>query len=209
MPNLEIQKNILVPFLTNENAMEILLYLIIGHLIGDFLLQSSSLVAYKQRSIYGLLLHILMIMISHTTLLIPYLKSDKIAFGLVFIFVLHFIIDYTKIELNMQTKYPIIPFALDQLAHFITIFLAYFIIRNETPLFFIEQWWFEIIYQNIPLLLYFAGVIFFSYTMDIVYLTFKLQKDPSYKYKRGYFDMLVRVSVFALIYLIYSAYFTN
>ena len=91
-----------------------------------------------------------------------------------------------------------------QLAHFIILFSAYFFINNIEPTLFLKHWWFESLYQNITLLTYFAGVIFFSYTLDIVYLTLKLQKEPSYKYKRGYFDMLIRVSLFALIYIFYS-----
>lgn len=121
---------------------------------------------------------------------------------------MHFLIDHFKIKLNFSNKYPIIPFTLDQIAHFSTLFLAYIIIQNETPLLFTEKWWFESLYQNETLLAYFAGVIFFSYALDIVYLTIRLQKHPKYKYKRGYFDMLIRVSLFALIYIIYSIYFT-
>ncbi len=190
-----------------ESSILILLYLIIGHLIGDFLLQSSRLVAFKHRSVYGILLHILIVLVSQTLLLLPYLNSGKVAFALVLIGALHFFIDYTKVKLDIKTKYPIIPFSLDQIAHFVTLILAYLIIREEIPLIFTEKWWFESLYQNATLLAYFAGVIFFSYTLDIVHLTLKLQKEPNYIYKRGYFDMLVRVSVFVLIYITYSMHF--
>ncbi len=186
-----------IPFL-------ILLYLIIGHLVGDFLLQPSRLVVYKQRSTYGVLLHSLIVLISQTLLLVPYLTSSKVALALIGIGVLHFVIDYTKIKIKKGKKYPIVPFTLDQIAHFTVLIAACFIIKNELPTLFTDSWWFSSLYQNTTLLAYFAGVVFCSYTLDIVYLTIKLQKDPNYKYKRGYFDMLVRVAVFALIYIGYS-----
>lgn len=50
-------------------------------------------------------------------------------------------------------------------------------------------------------------MILTSYTWDIVLLTIKLQKNPKYKYKRGYFDMLLRVAIFALIYILYNLIF--
>lgn len=182
----------------------ILLYLIIGHLVGDFFLQPSGLVAYKQKSIYGILLHALIILIAQSLLLLPYLNSFKVASILIGIGVLHFAIDYAKIKIKKWKELPIIPFLLDQITHFIVIFGAYWTIKNETPVFFKKSWWFDSLYENTTLLVYFAGVIFFSYTLDIAYLTFKLQKNPNYQYKRGYFDMLLRVAGFALIYIGYS-----
>lgn len=189
-----------------EKTLLISLYLIIGHLIGDFLLQSSALVAYKHRSVYGIILHSLIIWFSHTLLFIPYLNSLKVFLIVTAVAFLHFCIDYTKIQLKFKNKYPIIPFLLDQLAHFIVLIFATIVLKNSEPQLFLTSWWFEILYQNETLLTYFAGVIFFSYTLDIVYLTFKLQKNANYQYKRGYFDMLLRVSFFALIYTLYSAY---
>lgn len=182
----------------------IFLYLILGHLVGDFLLQPSGLVIYKQKSLYGILLHSLIILIAQTVFLIPYLDSLKVGLVLIGIGVLHFGIDYLKIRIKKGLDYPIIPFTLDQITHFTVLLGACYLIKKNIPTFFLESWWFQSLYQNTTLLTYFAGVIFFSYTLDIVHLTFKLQKNPNYKYKRGYFDMLVRVAGFALIYIGYS-----
>lgn len=182
----------------------ILLYLILGHLVGDFFLQPSALVVYKQRSIYGIMLHALIILIAQVLLLIPYLGSIKIVFILICIGILHFVIDYLKIKIKKGQKHPIMPFLIDQIAHFIVLLGVCTLIKNEAPVFFLNSWWFQSLYANLTLLIYFAGVIFFSYTLDIVYLTFKLQKDPNYTYKRGYFDMIIRVAGFALIYIGYS-----
>ena len=148
----------------------------------------------------------MVIWFSQALLLIPYLRSLKVFITVTIIAFLHFWVDYSKIKLKIKSKYPIIPFTLDQIAHFTILIAGYFILKNEEPVSFLNSWWFESLYQNVTLLAYFAGVIFFSYTLDIVYLTIKLQKQPDYKYKRGYFDMLIRVSLFALIYIIYSAY---
>lgn len=187
----------------------IILYLIIWHLVWDFLLQTSKLVAYKKKSIYGIMLHSLIIWLAQSLLLLPYLTSLKVIVTVTSIAVIHFIIDFSKIKLNIKSKYPIIPFSIDQLAHFSILIWAWVILENSNAVKFQNSWWFESLYQNQILLTYFAGVIFFSYTLDIVYLTLKLQKDPEYKYHRGYFDMLIRVSIFALFYMIYAAYVGN
>ena len=189
-----------------EEYSLILLYLIIGHLVGDFLLQTSKLVAYKKSCTFGIILHCLVIWASQFLLLLPYTASIKIWLVVSLVAILHFIIDYSKIKIKKPPQFPIIPFSIDQLLHFIVLLLAYGIIKNESAVLFTDSWWFESLYQNQSLLIYFAGVIFFSYTFDIVLLTFKLQKNPQYQYSRGYFDMIIRVSVFALIYLVFSVY---
>lgn len=180
----------------------IFIYLIIGHLVGDFLFQTSRLVEYKQRNIYGIVLHCLIIWFSQSLLLLPYLFSLKVWLTVTLISLLHFVIDFTKIKLKNKTnvRLPIIPFTIDQILHFSVLYFAYLLLKNELPLLFKNSWWFESLYQNQALLIYFSGVIFFSYALDIVFLTFKLQKNKHYKYQRGYFDMLLRVALFALIY---------
>lgn len=192
-----------------EKVSLIFIYLIIGHLLGDFLLQTSRLVTFKQKSIFGIILHCLIIWISQAILLLPYLFSLEVWGTITLIAIIHFGIDFSKIALKekTKTKIPLIPFTLDQVAHFIVLYLGYLFIKNQEPLWFTNSWWFESLYQNTALLVYFSGIIFFSYSLDIVLLTFKLQKDPNYKYKRGYFDMLIRVAIFALVYMVISLMF--
>ena len=102
-----------------EKSVLILLYLIIGHLIGDFLLQTSRLVTYKRNNFYGIILHGLIVLFSHIFLFLPYLFSLKICITLLFVGFLHFYIDFNKIKLNIKTKYPIIPFAISTFYNFI------------------------------------------------------------------------------------------
>lgn len=165
------------------------------------------MVAFKNRSVYGILLHSIIIFIAQALFLLPYLFSGQVWLMLVILTLAHFGIDYSKIKIKKPQKFPIIPFLLDQLAHFMILFLVYSALKNSLPILFLETWWFESLYQNKPLLIYTIGIILSSYTLDIVFLTIKLQKKPDYKYERGYFDMLIRVAIFALIYVLYNLIF--
>lgn len=107
------------------------LLLILAHLISDFLLQPASLIKWKAKSIFGVLVHALIILLVSLAFVFPYLK-----FSLTWLLILalafsHFLIDQSKIWYEKKTKNEgWTPFLIDQLLHLLVIFLVSFYLRR-------------------------------------------------------------------------------
>lgn len=104
-------------------------YLILGHLLGDFVFQSGKLVVWKNKSLLGLSVHILIHLAVNTLLLLPLiLQNPWIITTIVSIYAAHFLIDHAKIsyEAKRKPKNNLPPFIIDQILHFIVIAVAVF-----------------------------------------------------------------------------------
>ena len=182
--------------------MLIFLYFFTGHLIGDFLFQTNCIVKWKQSSIWGVLIHSFLVFLGTIITFIPYLHSINIWEMLFINAVLHFFIDYGKVKYEKKfiKQNPIYIFLLDQILHIciITILIKYFS-ENLYPKYFIHTWWFNL-YTNTALILYITGFLFFSYTCDILYFIFSINKQKN-TYQRAYFFMILRIFIFACIFL--------
>ena len=98
-------------------------YLLLGHLIGDFVLQTDKIAENKGRHRKWNLLHVLVVTLC--TLLFTY-PFGNIVFGMVLLNgVTHFFLDYYKARITIKLRLPdLAGFLLDQSIH---IFLLYFI----------------------------------------------------------------------------------
>ncbi|MBI4975237.1 DUF3307 domain-containing protein [Candidatus Peregrinibacteria bacterium] len=102
-------------------------YLILGHLLGDFILQPAKLVEWKMRSKKGIFVHALIHFITNLVIFSPliyngYTAMIPISFGVSFI---HFWIDSAKISYDLRHDNKVTPFVLDQLLHLVVIIMAY------------------------------------------------------------------------------------
>jgi len=184
--------------------MLIFLYFFIGHVIGDFLFQTSQIVRWKQASNWGIALHVALVFIATAFMLIPYWESSIIWIAMIANVIIHFFVDKIKIWAEQQKicKSVLKGFWLDQLAHFLTIvFIVYFIPKNIEPTLLLDSWWFEY-YEQVNLLLYIAGFLFFSYAMDIIYFINRLHKGEFTPYSRSYYSMIVHVFAFACLFVL-------
>lgn len=103
--------------------LTLLLKLLLAHLIGDFALQTKTMVLRRKDNVGYLLLHILI----HIALLVGFLWKDKEQYALVIatIAISHLAIDSLKIW--MEEKFPRNPFLLfviDQILHISIIFIV-------------------------------------------------------------------------------------
>lgn len=115
----------------------ILSYLILAHLIGDFLLQPKKLVDWKIKSKWGTFVHVLIHTIAGTIILSPFLINGYIQLIYVILAVnfLHFWIDEAKINYALTHDNKVKPFIVDQLLHFVVLIIAYLAVLNmEFPL---------------------------------------------------------------------------
>jgi len=109
--------------------MDPILYLLLGHYLGDFGMQSDETAGNKRNSIVVLTRHVVTYTLSiAAVLVIYYLVESPAQFGwefigvcLLVIFVIHWIQDYSKLHLLPDTKQT---YYFDQVMH---VALLYFV----------------------------------------------------------------------------------
>lgn len=108
--------------------------LLLGHFIGDFLLQNNRLVKYKNKNSLGVLLHLLIVFVVYLLIIWAFV-DDFVDVSLFEIFIqsfiltlAHFVIDVLKYIL-IKTKFgksrDMCIFLLDQALHILSILLIY------------------------------------------------------------------------------------
>ena len=110
----------------------ILGYLILAHLLADFVLQPSKLVLWKIRSKYGVFVHVLVHFVINIIVLLPFILNGyywPIVAAFVICFA-HFWIDQAKISYDLSHDKKVMAFLTDQLIHLLTIMLVYFFVQN-------------------------------------------------------------------------------
>lgn len=98
---------------------------LVGHVLGDFYLQSNELAKSKNQSFNKLILHALIYLFSMTLILIPIFGLSFLKW-VILVSLLHFLIDWVMFYLNKKQivvdKLSI--YLFDQLIHLITILIA-------------------------------------------------------------------------------------
>ncbi len=179
--------------------------LILAHLAGDFLFQPGKLAMWKQKSLLGVLVHVLIVVALVGILFIPYLNQTQIWIAMGVLGLTHFGQDALKVwyEKKFNTKGSAYPFFVDQFMHIaIIIILGLYLSANltvpEVSLGFLGNLYFN---QNIYI--YLSLLILFSYALDIAIFQSKKHKDPKAKYTRQYDAMSKRVVAFSVGYLLF------
>lgn len=109
--------------------MELMATLVLAHLLADFPLQSNAIAAAKAKSLYGLLIHVMV----HVLVLWTLLGFCKTAWALILgIGIAHFIVDWVK----KQNPYlcGVRGFLIDQFAHFLCIVVIAVIATTQSNL---------------------------------------------------------------------------
>ncbi|PCI25748.1 hypothetical protein COB57_00875 [Candidatus Peregrinibacteria bacterium] len=180
----------------------ILLHFFIGHLIGDFIFQTSFVVKWKYSSVWGVLFHVCLVLIATTLVFIPYLPNEMVVYALLLNAFIHFFIDVIKVWYDNTYKpaNPLPTYWMDQGAHYITFILVSLAFLPGVMAGHEAAWWYEW-YTSPMLLWYIVGFLFFSYKMDILFLMHRMKDGDFSPYKRGYFQMMKRVFLFAVTFL--------
>ncbi|MBD3360560.1 DUF3307 domain-containing protein [Candidatus Peregrinibacteria bacterium] len=158
----------------------ILSYLILAHLLGDFIFQPTKLVEWKIKKKKGIFIHSLIHFLITAILLLPFLIAGYfwlliIIFAISFI---HFFIDSTKVKYGIKNRKngKAKPFIIDQIFHFLVIFIAYLAI-SDIEITFPETLFYKV-YTD-------ARVITLAYIIVFVILLigiFRFKKKPSGHY---------------------------
>ena len=109
--------------------LHLALILFFGHLIGDFFLQNEKIIRWKEKSLKGILVHVLILSGVTYILLLPYLLNavhemgrQYLLGGVASIYILHFLIDWAKVTVTKRfPQFGLHWYVLDQFLHLIVI----------------------------------------------------------------------------------------
>jgi hypothetical protein len=178
----------------------IILYLFLGHFVADFLLQPHALVAWKNRSWVGVLVHATVHFL--TTGLFLYLYTFLLSAWIpaLILAVAHFFIDLMKSSHQKTARNSSLLYWFDQLLHYLSILLVFWIsqlislpaasLNNFFTSFFYSPA--AIVYLNLAIFVSLG--IEYSFYRDNHQLK---QKKPSFNRRQ----LVTRLFLFTLIYI--------
>jgi len=110
----------------------ILAYLVLAHLLSDFLLQPTRLVVWKIKSKKGTLVHSFIHTIVALVILTPFLINGyyQLIYVVLGINFIHFWIDEAKINYALKHDNKVKPFVIDQILHLFIIIIAFLFVKN-------------------------------------------------------------------------------
>ncbi len=99
--------------------------LLLAHIIGDFPLQTDAIYRLKQKTYWGVVLHVIVCTIINIIILFQFLNSVAIWGVIGFLAIFHFTLDRTKILLAVfKAKDGLRYFFIDQLFHLISLYIS-------------------------------------------------------------------------------------
>ncbi len=178
-------------------------YLVLAHLVADFLLQPGKLVKWKMESRWGVLVHVLVHFVTNIILLFPYIMQKPLPFmaAITAITAVHFFIDTQKIDYDLHHDTKVKPFVIDQIFHITTLFIAYLFLE-KTKLTF-DKTLFYSLYQNIYLVIFLTFTVLLSNGFEIFKFQLKREKNSKAKLKIDKKETLSRLLAFTIIYALF------
>ncbi len=180
----------------------ILIYLILGHLLADFMLQPGKLIVLKNKSSFGIFLHVLIHFTVSAALLSPFIFNGYawLLYIIGGIAVTHFLLDHCKILYEADKRHHNIveTFLLDQAMHFFVITAAYFFLPKDVL--FLPAGLFYQYYQDASIPIYFVLLIIITIVFEIYRFQYKREYDKKAKLRVNVIAMMFRGLNFSLIY---------
>ena len=183
----------------------ILSYLILAHLLGDFVLQPASLVQWKMKSMKGVFVHVLIHFVVGNLILLPFILNGYKWLTLVVLCICfaHFWIDQAKINYNLKYDTKVKPFLIDQMLHLLTLLVAYFFI-SETAWSLPNTHLYQI-YTNANIINFGSLLVFITSAVDVYLFEKQREKTEKAKLKHPINSLLYRIITFSLLYALLMA----
>lgn len=180
----------------------LLSYLILGHLLGDFIFQPTRLVMWKRESKWGVFVHVLVHFLINLVILAPFIYQGYYSLLIIpfFLSFCHFFIDQTKINYDLRHDDKVRPFVFDQILHLFTIFIIYIFFSHlqiELPANAFYEY-----YTNIHIINFLSFIVFASTAIEAYRYQIERERNKNAKYKLHLQQMAQRISVFTAIYII-------
>lgn len=180
-------------------------YLILGHLIADFLAQPPSLIKWKHESWKGVASHVGIHFLVSLVLLAPFLPNINVFAALSFVIAAHFIIDESKISLEKYTKNNFVLYLADQLAHLLVLLFAGLLIISTGATLTISPdgilmsalvW----LYTNFYVVAGLCLFIIVTFAYELMIFQNRRRKNSRAVYKPNIKRMATRFVIWAVIY---------
>ncbi|MBN1495088.1 DUF3307 domain-containing protein [Candidatus Peregrinibacteria bacterium] len=169
-------------------------YLLVSHLISDFILQPASLVRWKMTSYRGTLFHVFIFILVSLAVLFPFIYNYEIWIVIFLIGIVHFFTDQAKINIELKNDPSDIPFIADQGIHYLSLVIGgYFL--DSFRLVKTEGWFGAEHYNNMYFWIILLCVIYAGYLLKIALIHKTREK------------VLHKIIIFTFIYLIYTGTF--
>jgi len=140
--------------------MYIFWLLILAHFIADFPLQSDKIFALKSKYSWGVLPHIFISFLTNLIIAFPYIDFKNFWFALLFLAVIHFLLDWMKIVfIQKWLGDSLFTFVLDQVLHLLSIWICCYYLFN-IPIPDVENRYILTYYLNKKIILTLAGLVF-------------------------------------------------
>lgn len=182
-------------------------YLLLGHMLGDFVFQPRRLVAWKIRSKIGIAVHALIHFAITLLLFLPYFihggYSNLIVLTAAGISLLHFCIDAIKIKYELDKGKKASSFFIDQSCHFAVIIAAYYFLRGTTTYLpsYIGNGFYEFYFEPV-FIIFLALTIFVTVGIEIYKFQQLRARDKNAKFQPHYGKLVIRYMLLILVYAI-------
>ena len=180
----------------------IILEIVLAHLLGDFVFQSNDLIQKKYKSWRGTFEHVCIISAFTALFLFPFWRYAETWIVVGVIFATHFVQDLLKVEFDLrynQKKKSTVPFFLDQILHLSLIaYLSTFFVALEPAA--LPAWTGDLYFSKY-LVIYWMGLVLFSYTFEITLFQFTRKRSKkTLVFKPNFNSMVRRMLFFSVLY---------
>jgi hypothetical protein len=108
--------------------------LLLAHILGDFTFQTDSIYSLKQKSPWGVPIHVLICSLANAAVLHPLLSYAAVWLAIAFIAVIHIALDRTKLFLTVfREKDGLGYFFIDQALHLMSLLGAAWYLQKSLP----------------------------------------------------------------------------
>ncbi len=184
----------------------ILIYIFLGHFIGDFLLQPNNLVAWKNKSWKGVAVHASIHFLVMSLLLYIYLPTVAIFLISLPVALVHFVIDSLKAAHERKSRHSFVAYWVDQGCHYTSLIVTYliggqYVLAQTHPIFFsgIGGPLFSL-YINPAVLIFLSLAVFSTLTIEFSYYRDR-QKTSKNLSPLNYSGMFRRLLILSIIYI--------
>jgi hypothetical protein len=182
----------------------ILLNLLFGHLVSDFILQPDQLIVWKNKSWVGVLVHALIHFGMEFLLFLTFVSNFQVVLAVAIVAVFHFLIDIMKIRIEKKKKSYLLLFFIDQGLHLICLIFASLFIAKSVD----HNWSYHLFFNFSAfgiIFIYLISAIIVTFGLYIIKLKFKFKKNDSVQYKPHWFSIIQRLIALTLVFAIYLA----
>ncbi len=180
--------------------MNLFLYFLLAHFLADYPFQPRSLVAFKMKSFWGVLLHTFIYLVVMSALLLPFWGYTEVRLAIGIMFVTHTAIDQLKcMANNFHPKSRLAYYVSDQLFHYTIIAGLSLYIGLRTPFL---PWPWAAFYLDQSIIFYALILVVCTFFWDVTRWIWRTRKEPA-PYKRDYQTMAWNTFVVSMAFAVY------